>query len=114
MRANLCRQFLIAPRQAAFICVHLWFLLNVDAARAGIEKIISVTPQEDTNAALHNPGMGWVIYENFPVDPDPHGSSTMLTLPDDDFPEADAIAIMFSWQDVETTEGAYDFSKVDR
>lgn len=72
-----------------------------------------VVPQENTNAVLHNPDMGWVIYENYPLDPDPHGSSTMLTMPGDDFPEVDAVALMFSWQDVERQEGTYDFSKVD-
>jgi hypothetical protein len=72
-----------------------------------------VTPAEDTNAVLHNPDMGWVLYENYPLDQDPHGSSTMLTLPDDDFPEVDSVALMFSWQDIEPREGIYDFSKVD-
>ncbi|HYV27104.1 MAG TPA: hypothetical protein VFA77_06200, partial [Candidatus Eisenbacteria bacterium] len=93
MRTNLFRQFLVAPPLSAFICGHLWFVLGINAAPAGPETIISVAPQEDTNAMLHNPSMGWVIYENFPVDPDPHGSSTMLTLPDDNFPEADVVAI---------------------
>ena len=62
---------------------------------------------------LRNPDMGWVLYENYPLDPDPHGSSTMLTLPEEDFPEADAVALMFSWQDIEPREGVYDFARVD-
>src|SRR6266478_6611374 len=77
-------------------------------------QIATVTPVEDTNAILHNPDMGWVVYENYSLDQDPQGSSTMLTLPEDDFPEADAVALMFSWQDIEPREGYYDFSKVDR
>jgi len=44
---------------------------------------------------------------------DPHGSSTIGALPEDGFPEADAVAVMFSWQDIEAREGVYDFTKVD-
>ena len=55
---------------------------------------------------LHNPDMGWVICENYPVDPDPHGSSTMLGLPDESFPDADAVALMFSWADIALAGGA--------
>jgi hypothetical protein len=83
------------------------------AAMPPTERPAAFTPVEDTNAVLHNPDMGWVVYENFPLDQDPHGSSTMLTLPSEDFPEVDAVALMFSWQDIEAHEGAYDFSKVD-
>ena len=54
---------------------------------------VTFTPMEDTNAVLHNPDMGWVIYENFP--------------------EVDAAALMFSWQDIESGAGTYDFSRVD-
>ena len=78
------------------------------------EGVAVVYLPEDTNAVLHNPDMGWVLYENFPLDPDPHGSSTMLTLPEDDFPGVDSVALMFSWQDVETNQDTYDFSRVDR
>ncbi len=73
----------------------------------------TVFPIEDTNAILHNPDMGWVVYENYPLDADPHGSSTMLTMPGDAFPEVDAVALMFSWQDVETNKDVFDFSRVD-
>ena len=73
----------------------------------------SFVPQEDTNAILHNPDMGWVIYENYPIDPTPGGSSTLVTMPGDSFPEVSAAALMFSWADVETAEDHYDFSNVD-
>ena len=81
------------------------------AASAGFQ---SVFPEEDTHAVLHNPDMGWVIYENYPLDPDPHGSSTMLGLPDESFPDADAVALMFSWADLEKREGVYEFDALDR
>ncbi len=57
--------------------------------------------------------MGWVLYENYPLDQDPHGSSTLLTLPNESFAGVDAVALMFSWQDIEKRPDEYDFSKVD-
>src|SRR3954469_1382277 len=72
-----------------------------------------IVPKEDAKAVLHNPDMGWVLYENYPLDPNPRGSSTLLTLPDETFPAIDHVAIMFSWQDVERQEGEYDFSRAD-
>src|SRR6478672_2973971 len=72
-----------------------------------------VKPKELPDAVLHNPDMGWVLYENYPVDQDPKGSSTLLTLPDEKFDGVDAVAIMFSWADVEKRPDEYDFSKVD-
>jgi hypothetical protein len=72
-----------------------------------------VTPKELPDAVLHNPDMGWVLYENYPLDQDPHGSSTLLSLPDEKFAGVDSVAIMFSWQDVEKAPDKYDFSKVD-
>jgi len=76
-------------------------------------EVVTVIPREDEDAVLHNPDMGWVLYENYPVDPRPNGTSTLLTLPDEDFPEVDSVAIMLSWADVEVREGVYDFSAVD-
>ncbi|HEX3600193.1 MAG TPA: DUF4832 domain-containing protein [Lacipirellulaceae bacterium] len=80
---------------------------------SGAESRTVVQPAELAAAVLHNPDMGWVVYENYPLDQDPHGSSTLLTLPDEDFAGVDTVAIMFSWQDVEKLPGEYDFSKVD-
>jgi hypothetical protein len=80
---------------------------------AGAAEPLVVTPIEDEQAALHNPDMGWVLYENYPLDPNPHGSSTLLTLPDEDFAPVDAVAIMFSWQDIEKRPDEYDFSRAD-
>jgi hypothetical protein len=72
-----------------------------------------VAPKELPNAVLHNPDMGWVLYENYPLDQDPHGSSTLLLVPKENFDGVDSVAIMFSWQDVEKRPDEYDFSKVD-
>jgi hypothetical protein len=87
------------------------------AITSGIALCAGVTiirPQADPQAILHNPEMGWVLYENYPVDPRPGGSSTMVTLPDERFPDVGHVAIMFSWADVERREGEYEFSAVDR
>jgi hypothetical protein len=75
--------------------------------------VVTVTPQEDEKAVLHNPDMGWVVYENYPLDSEKGGSSTLLALPEENFDAVDAVATMFSWQDVERREGEYDFSKAD-
>jgi hypothetical protein len=80
---------------------------------AGAAERVTVEPQEDADAVLSNPDMGWVIYENYPLDPRPGGSSTLVALPDETFPRVDSVALMFDWSDVETAEGRYDFSKVD-
>jgi hypothetical protein len=74
---------------------------------------LTLVPKEDLQVVLHNPDMGWVVYENYPLDPERGGSSTLLALPDEPFAPVDAVAIMFSWQDVERREGEYDFSKAD-
>jgi hypothetical protein len=76
-------------------------------------EMVTVHPVEDPQMVLHNPDMGWVIYENYPIDSDPHGSSSLLELPNEDFPQVDQVAVMFSWADVEKTPDRYDFSKVD-
>ncbi len=94
----------------ALLPVHTSSATEVPAAG---KALVIYTPAEDRNVVLHNPDMGWVLYENYPLDPDPHGSSTMLTLPGESFPEVDAVAIMFSWQDIEPHEGVYDFTRVD-
>ena len=92
--------------------VALMFLIASSAATSA--ETVTVAPAEDEQVVLHNPDMGWVLYENYPVDPAPGGSSTMATLPDETFPGVDEVAVMFSWFDVERSEGKYDFTDVDR
>lgn len=73
----------------------------------------TVVPQEDTAVVLHNPDMGWVLYENHPLDDRPNGTATMNTLPDQDFTGCDHVAVMFAWSDVEKAEGVFEWSRVD-
>jgi hypothetical protein len=101
------------PRPVTATSLALLFGILSSLTQAA-ENVITLRLPEDTNAVLHNPGMGWVLYENYPIDQDPHGSSTMLTLPNENFPEADAVALMFAWRDIETTAGVYDFSRVNK
>ena len=86
-------------------------LIAPAAARA---DDVSVAPHEDETALLHNPDMGWVLHENYPVDQRPNGSSTLLTQPKENFEGVDHVAVMFSWADLETRADQYDFAKVDR
>ena len=83
------------------------------ALSSSYAQTLTVRPKEDADAVLHNPGMGWVLYENYPLDQDPHGSSTLLQVPKENFDGVDSVAVMFSWQDVEKRPDEYDFSKVD-
>src|SRR5687767_11705629 len=92
----------------------LLLLTVAHASRCVAVETVMVTPAEDEQVVLHNPDMGWVLYENYPVDPAPGGSSTMVTLPEETFPGVEEVAVMFSWFDVERSEGKYDFTNVDR
>ena len=76
-------------------------LLGRAAFCAEMHGEAGVTPAEDLEALLHNPDTGWVLYENYPVDPRPGGSSTLDSLPDDDFAVVGEVAVRFSWADVE-------------
>jgi hypothetical protein len=58
--------------------------------------------------------MGWVLYEDYPVDPREHGTSNLVTLPNESFDGVDNVAVMFTWSDVENRPGEYDFTAVDR
>ncbi len=91
----------------------LLFVCPQSASTRADPATVEVKPRESPEAVLHNPDMGWVLYENYPLDQNPQGTSTLLSLPKEDFPQVDAAAIMFSWQDVEKRFGVYDFSKVD-
>ena len=91
----------------------LFILLCVATTRPATTRAAEVVPKEDANALLHNPDMGWVLYENYPIDQSPGGSSTLASLPKEDFAEVDDVAVMFAWSDVERREDDYDFSKVD-
>jgi hypothetical protein len=94
-------------------------LFLVAAASAADRALTTIAPAEDPSAVLHNPDMGWVLYENHVVDSGAGdsgagGSSTMLTLPGESFPGVDEVAVMFAWSDVEHRAGEFNFDKVDR
>lgn len=73
----------------------------------------TTTPREDPDVVLHNPDMGWVLYENYPLDPRPGGTGTMNVLPQAIFEGCDHAAVMFAWSDVAKEEGRLDWSRVD-
>jgi hypothetical protein len=45
--------------------------LAAATASVASARLVTVLPAADTNAVLHNPDLGWVLYENFPLNPDP-------------------------------------------
>ena len=92
------------------VLVILVAMMTLCAVKACCRTFVAA---EDTAAVLRNPDMGWVVYENYPIDQRPNGASNLVALPKETFPDADEVAIMFSWADVEKTKGVYDFSKVD-
>ena len=101
-------------RTAAMVAAMLLPALSGADEQSAVEKgRVEVTPRELTGAVLHNPDMGWVLYENYPLDQNPQGSSTLLLSPNENFARVDTVAIMFSWQDVERRPDEYDFSKAD-
>ena len=89
------------------------FLLSAISPQAASPNFVIVTPKEDVQAVLQNPDMGWVLYENYPLDQVRGGSSTLLNLPNESFPGVSSVALMFSWFDIEKSQDEYDFSKVD-
>jgi hypothetical protein len=91
------------------VLVRFVLLALVVGLRAG-EPLMEVTPVEDTAAVLSNPDMGWVLYDNYPLDP---AASTIVSAPQETFPGVDHVAVMFSWADVERAPGVFDFSAVD-
>src|SRR5438045_3363523 len=111
MNSLRCLKYVVcalASIQLAFFAASL--LADVELASIAQQVVV---PKELPDVVLHNPDMGWVLYENYPLDQDPHGSSTLLLLPNEKFAGVDSVAIMFSWQDVEKFPSNYDFSKVD-
>jgi len=73
---------------------------------------VTFTPTEAKEALLHNPDMGWVIYENYPLDTG-KGSPTLMGCGEYTYPLVDAVGIMAAWSDIEKAPGVYDFSRMD-
>ena len=80
------------------------------AVGAGAGEVQVIVPREDPLVVLRNPDMGWVLYENFPVD-------HRLTAPGEpasaDWSAVEAVAVMFSWADVERAPDVFDWARVD-
>ncbi len=89
-------------------------LLAIAAQMTAIGGVITVKPEEEPSKVLHSPDMGFVLYENYPVDQRKDGSSVMVTEPGEPFHMVHHVAVMFTWADVETAPGVYDWSKVDK
>ncbi len=104
------REFLARNALAAFTALPK----IVTQSSGANSQFTTVIPEEDTEVILSNPNMGWCVYETYPLDGNPQGSSTLLTCPHDDFEGVDHVALMFSWADIERAEGVYDFSKTDQ
>jgi len=77
------------------------------------QDVRTLTPREDPDVVLHNPDMGWVLYENYALDPRPDGTATMSVVPEARFEGCDDVAIMFAWSDVEVDDGRFDWTRVD-
>jgi hypothetical protein len=97
-------------KHAGPVCIGLLLAVFPFAVAAGPRTVV---PREDAEAVLHNPGMGWVLYENYALDPRPAGAGTMNTMPEEAFAGCDAVAVMFAWSDVEQAEGRFDWRRVD-
>lgn len=107
---KITRRELIASNVVTAALATVTSAVNAGASNS---RMSTVTPEEDTDIVLSNPDMGWCVYENYPLDRNPHGSSTLLTCPNEDFPGVDYVALMFSWADIEKSEGVYDFTNAD-
>lgn len=68
---------------------------------------------EDTQIVLHNPDMGWVLYDNYLISEKESPASTLSPIPGYDFPEVDYVILKFTWADIEQTPDVYDFEKFD-
>jgi hypothetical protein len=97
----------------SFLAIAALFSVLAPTPLAAGEDRQSLAPDEDHEVVLHNPDMGWVLYENFPLDPRPRGSGTMNVLPMAAFDGCDHVAVMFAWSDVEISPGNFDWSRID-
>lgn len=88
-------------------------LLLSPLAMLSAAELQTVVPREDAEVVLHNPDMGWVLYENYALDARSNGAGTMNALPQAMFEGCDNVAVMFAWSDVEKERDRFDWSRVD-
>jgi hypothetical protein len=70
-------------------------------------------PTEDQITVLHNPDMGWVLYDNFIISKNESPAYINCPTYGYKFPGVDTVMLKFTWADIEKSEGAYDFSGYD-
>ena len=67
-------------------------------------KYITVSPETTDEALYKNPGKGWILYDS-------NGTFNMQT--DAAWAIASIAYVRFSWYEIETADGVYDFSPID-
>ncbi|MBQ8732410.1 MAG: DUF4832 domain-containing protein [Oscillospiraceae bacterium] len=85
------------------------------------EGTLHILPGEDRSVVLHNPDMGWVLYDNHvlsarPGNPPHTGRYENHIILDEsayDYPDVDNISLYFSWSDIEIAKDVYDFTYYD-
>lgn len=73
----------------------------------------TIFPDEDKEAVLHNPDMGWVLYDNYCIHPEESPADIRCPVYGYDFPGVDTVMLKFTWADIEKAEGVYDFTDFD-
>lgn len=74
---------------------------------------VTAYPTEDQSVVLHNPDMGWVLYDNFVISKRESPAYLNCPIYGYDFPGVDNVMLKFTWADIEKEEGVYDFTEVD-
>ena len=77
------------------------------------DGMIIATPAEDAEIVLHNPDMGWVLYDNYIISKTESPASELCALYGYDFPGVDNVMLKFTWADIEKEQDVYDFEEFD-
>lgn len=79
-----------------------------------VEKgLVTAFPTEDQSMVLHNPDMGWVLYDNYIISKMESPAYLSSPMYDYDFPGVDTVMLKFTWADIEKSMDNYDFSEFD-
>jgi hypothetical protein len=76
-------------------------------------NLMTINPTEDTNMVLHNSDMGWVAYDNYVFNEVESPISTSCQQYGYTYPGVDNIMLKFTWSDIETSLGVFDWIRVD-
>ncbi len=92
--------------------VTIFFSMNQGMPAKQMKNVVNneftVVYPDKITGNLHNPGMGWVAIE----EPTYAGHSNLGA--DGNIPMVDCISLSTSWAMIETSEGNYDWSNIDR